>query len=64
MGEKENEFLVLINQKPMQCTDGRIYTYQTTREAVRIVDICYGISSFKKTIKIKRYGKHFINAIS
>lgn len=33
--------------RPMACSYGCVYYFQTSKEAARIVDICYGFGAFK-----------------
>jgi len=47
-------FSIYINNKAMHCTDGTIYKFKTVKDAVRMVNICYGLSAFKKIVKIRR----------
>jgi hypothetical protein len=47
-------FSIYINNKPLKCTEGTVYTYATVKEAVKMINICYGIASFKTFCKIKR----------
>lgn len=47
-------FLIYINNKPLKCSDGKVYLFEKVKDAVKIVNICYGISAFKTFAKIKR----------
>lgn len=38
----------------MQTKDGKIYEFKTSKEAVRVVYICYGLSALNKFVKIKK----------
>lgn len=46
-------FVITVSGKYMHCTDGSIYTYSTLKEALIIVDICYGLSSIGKSINLR-----------
>ena len=50
----ESMFYILINKQPMQTKDGKIYEFKTSKEAVRVVYICYGLSALNKFVKIKK----------
>jgi hypothetical protein len=41
--------------KPMACSDGCVYYFETSKQAANIVDICYGYSAFKyRLLKIRK----------
>jgi hypothetical protein len=54
-------FVISIHNKCMSCSDGSIYYFPTSKEAAYIVDICYGLSAFKRGIckiqKVKRQSR-------
>jgi hypothetical protein len=35
-------FIITVNNKYMRCSNGRMYTYNTFREAYHMKRLCYG----------------------
>lgn len=46
-------FVITVNGSYMHCTDGTVYTYGTLKEALRIIDICYGLSLVGNSIGLR-----------
>ena len=47
-------FVILINNQPLQTYIGEVYKYANNKEAVKVVEMCYGLSAFKKFCKLKK----------
>ena len=46
------KYNILIGNKPLKCSDGRTYEFDTIREAVKMVSICYGLNSLLNEVDI------------
>ena len=45
------KFCITVNGKPMK-SNGVVYEFKTPMEAIRYVDVCYGLSSLKEDVEI------------
>jgi hypothetical protein len=46
------EYIILVNGKPKKPTDGQPYRFDSIKDAIRVVDISYGLSSLLNDVEI------------
>lgn len=46
------KFCITVNDRIMKNSDGDMYEFNTPMEAIKMVDICYGLSSLKNDVTI------------
>jgi len=51
-------FIILIHGKPMKPSNGSPYAFTSVMEAIRTVDMCYGLSALKDGVEIKMVDRH------
>lgn len=45
-------FCITVNDEPVKNSEGKYYEFKTPMEAIKMVDILYGLSSLKEDVAI------------